>query len=85
MPLHLSGKWLWSIAFNLNQVYNILKIIVDAEGRQSNLQNHCCQKLKANYDHVFWEKLLDHLTLSDYICSRQSDLSGFATNKCSDP
>lgn len=39
--------------FNLNQVNNALKTIVDTASRQSNLQNDCYQKPKVNYDRVF--------------------------------
>lgn len=85
MSLRIAGKLLWSVAFNLNQMYNIFETIVDTAGRQSNLQNDVYQKLKANYDHIFWDKLTNCLTLSDHICSWQSDISGFPTNKCSDP
>lgn len=72
------------MAYNLNPVDNIFKTI-DIAGRQSNLQNYICQKLKANYDHVLWDKLNDYLILTDHICSWQSDIAGFPTKQFSDP
>lgn len=55
------------MVYNLNLVNNIFETIVDIAGRQLNLQNGVCQKLKANYDRVLWDKLNDSYSHWSYL------------------
>lgn len=73
------------MVYNLNPVNNIFKTIVDIAGKQLDLQNDACRKLKANYDCVLWDELNGYLTLTDHICSSQYDIAGFSNKQLSDP